>query len=144
MYLFHLDSMDGSLNNYPSIPAMDGYIFNGWDKIISLMPAENVTIAAQWIDKPTQFVEIVFSRVDLKEGGVVEIIKAYTSEEFTIEGFEVDDSTGESRFNIDVSKSEEFICNINGNRRGAANNSLDELIVLSTKVLSPSFQLLCL
>ena len=106
--------------DYPSIPVRDGYRFNGWDRIISLMPAQNITITAQWIDRPTQFVEIVFSRVDLEEGEAAEIIKGYTSEEFTIEGFEVDEKTGESVLIIrftDVAKSEEFVRSINEHKR---------------------------
>ena len=34
--------------NYPNNPARTGYTFTGWDKIITIVPAENVTINAQW------------------------------------------------------------------------------------------------
>ena len=33
---------------YPAEPVWVGYSFNGWDKNITNMPAENITIAAQW------------------------------------------------------------------------------------------------
>ena len=34
--------------NYPANPIREGYTFNGWNVSIERMPAENVTITAQW------------------------------------------------------------------------------------------------
>ena len=35
---------------YPENITKEGYIFNGWDKTITTMPAENITVTAQWIE----------------------------------------------------------------------------------------------
>ena len=81
---------------YPSAPLKDGYTFNGWDRIINFMPAENITITARWTEKPVELVEIVFSVKDMKEDEIKEAIEKYVpaGEEFTIERFEKDEKTG--------------------------------------------------
>lgn len=106
--------------DYPKNIQKDGYTFNGWDKIITNMPAENVTVTVQWVEKPTEFVEIVFDKKDLTEEEARSIIKQYTNDEFTIEGFEVDSKTGEIKAIIkfvESNKAEEFVRNINENKK---------------------------
>ena len=49
---------------YPKNMKKNGFTFNGWDRIINWMPAEDITITAQWREKPTNFIEIVFSKKD--------------------------------------------------------------------------------
>ena len=103
---------------YPENPTKEGYTFSGWSPKPVTMPAENVTVTAQWIEiksselekpsssshepeepsesssssssseKPSEYVEILFGKKDLKKEEIREIIKRYTDEEFTIELFE--------------------------------------------------------
>ena len=105
---------------YPKNVQKEGYIFNGWDMIIVFMPSRNLTVTAQWTDKPTPFVEIVFNKVNLSEEEVEVIIKGYTDEEFIIKSFVIDSHTGESTAIIkftDTTSSIEFIRTINENVR---------------------------
>ena len=78
---------------YPNAPVKDGFTFNGWDKIVTTVPAENITITAQWnVTKASEYVEIVLSQKGLSKDEVKEIIKGYVSdgEEFTIKNIESD------------------------------------------------------
>ena len=91
---------------YPENPTREGYTFNGWSPKLVRMLAENVTVTAQWTEKPSErssssgpeksseFVEIVFSKKDLNEEEIREIIREYTDSEFSIEKFEDDEETG--------------------------------------------------
>ena len=48
---------------YPEDMTREGFAFNGWTPKPERMPAENITIKAQWgITNPTEYVEIVFSK----------------------------------------------------------------------------------
>ena len=84
---------------YPNTPVKDGFTFNGWDKIVTTVPAENITITAQWTEKPVELVEIVFGVKDMKEDEIIQIIEKFvpTGEEFTIEKFTFDEETGGTR-----------------------------------------------
>lgn len=83
--------------NYPPDPVREGYGFVGWDVNVSIMAQVNVTVKAKWVENPTEFVEIVFGTSDLTEEQLKEVISQYTSEKFTIEEFDVDKETGETR-----------------------------------------------
>ena len=72
----------------------EGYVFNGWSPNPERMPAENITVTTQWIEKPSEFVEIVFGKKDLEEEQVKEILQVYTKEEYTIVNIENDEETG--------------------------------------------------
>ena len=112
---------------YPKNPIREGFTFNGWSPKPVRMPAEDVTVTAQWIEKPTEFVEIVFGKKDLKEEEVREILEVYTQEEFIIERFDVDEGTGEVRVIIkfvDVSKASEFVRNINEKEGSSSSDNL--------------------
>ena len=79
----------GSNITYPDNPSKAGHSFNGWDVIVSFVPAENLTITALWnITNPTH-VEIRFSSKDMSEEEAKEVIEKYTNgEEFVIVKFE--------------------------------------------------------
>lgn len=111
-----------ALVQYPKGVEKEGFTFNGWDVVISFMPDNDTTITAQWIEKPTQYVEIVLAKKDVTEDEIREIIKSYVdgAGKYTIEPFAVDPVTGETRVVIkfsDPAKSEEFVHNINENRK---------------------------
>lgn len=78
---------------YPKDVDREGYIFNQWDKNVTFMPAENITITALWTEATT-FVEIVFSAKDMSEAKAKAIIEKYTKDDFVIEKFEADKETG--------------------------------------------------
>ena len=102
---------------YPSNPEKSGYIFSGWDRNDTFMPAENITIIASWTEiVSTEVVEIVFSKKDLKKEEVETIIKEYTEGSFVIERFETDEGTGEIKVIIrfsDDTTAEEFVRKVN-------------------------------
>ena len=101
---------------YPENITKEGYIFNGWDRMIGNMPAHNLTITVLWTEEPKEFVEIMFGKKIFKKEEAEKIIKKYTDEEFTIEDFEIDEKTGETRIIIlfsDTTKTEEFVRKIN-------------------------------
>lgn len=105
---------------YPKGAQKEGYTFNGWDRIVAAMPAGNITITAQWVEKSTEFVEIVFNKKDLTKEEAKTIISQYTNEEFTIEGFEVDSKTGEIKVIVkfaDTAKAVDFVRSVNENNR---------------------------
>lgn len=103
---------------YPKNVEKEGFTFNGWDKIIGFMPAEDITITAQWCEKDTDLVKIVFKKKDMSEEEAKEIIKGYTSEGFVIEKLDYDENTGETIVTIkfvDSAKTTEFVRNVNEN-----------------------------
>ena len=111
--------------DYPKDMKREGFEFIGWSPNLERMPAENLTIRAQWnITNPSEYIEIVFSKNDLNEEEVKKIIAKYTSDEFAIKKFEVDMNTGElkvtARFG-DKEKASEFITSID--KKGDIQNS---------------------
>ena len=94
---------------YPGNMTIDGFTFNGWSPKPERMPAENITIKAQWdiitakssesekksesemssgLEKPSRFVEITFSTKELSREEAEKIIEKYTNgAEFVIEEF---------------------------------------------------------
>ena len=73
---------------YPEEMARKGFTFIGWIPRPETMPAENITVTAQWeITNATEYVEIVFSEKDLSEEEIRDIIKEFVPEgaDFTIE-----------------------------------------------------------
>ena len=76
------------------------------------MPAEDVTVTANWTANFTEFVEIVFATKDLKEKDVRETIKKYSDSEFAIVKFVGDEETGGTRVIVkfeDRKSAENFI-----------------------------------
>ena len=105
---------------YPKDIKKKGYFFNGWDRIIGLMPAENITITAQWSEKATEYVNITFEKKGINEEEAKEVINGYTNEEFNIEKFSYDENSGETIATVkfaDPAKTTDFIWNINTNRK---------------------------
>ena len=97
---------------YPADPTKEGHTFNGWSPKPERMPTRNITVTAQWIEKPSEYVEIVFGKKDLKEEDVREILQAYTQEEFVIEKIEEGEETGDVRVIvkfIDQAKADSFV-----------------------------------
>lgn len=112
------------------------------------MPAENITITAQWTEKPTEYVEIVFEKKDISEDEARAVIRKYTDEEFVIVKIETDEETGEVRVIAkfdDVAKSEEFVRNINGKKIPETtfikrvNGARSEASSISLSLVPPSF-----
>ena len=79
---------------YPENPTKEGHTFNGWSPKPERMGGHDITITAQWIEKSSEFVGIVFDRKEMKEKEAEEIIKEYMDEGFTIEKIETDKDTG--------------------------------------------------
>ena len=81
----------GEAIDYPENPEREGFTFAGWSPKPETMPAEDITIVAQWtVANPVECVEIMFSQDDLTEDAAEEIIKGLSPEgaKFTIEKFE--------------------------------------------------------
>ena len=100
---------------------MNGYAFAGWTPRPERMPAEDVTITAQWdVAKPSEYVEIVFDRKGLSKEKVKEIVEKYVQrgEEFAIETIESgSDGTRVVIKFTDQEKASEFIRSVNESRR---------------------------
>ena len=106
--------------DYPKNVEKEGEIFNGWDKIITFVPAENVTVKALWREKPIEYVEVVLEKKEVTMEEAKKIIEEYTTEEFIIERIVTDETTGEIKIIVvfaDPDKSTEFIRYVNENRR---------------------------
>ena len=98
----------------------DGYTFDGWSPNPERMPAHDLNLTAQWVQKPTEYVEIVFGKKDLKEEDAEEILRGYTQEKFKIIRFETDEDTGDIIAIIkfeDKEKASDFVRSINEYRR---------------------------
>ena len=107
---------------YPDGMSREGFVFAGWVPNPERMEAGNIIIRAQWnITKPSEYVEIVFSRKDLSDDEIKEIIGNYAPEggEFTIVKIEPDE-LGELKVIIkfiDQEKASEFVRNVNEHKR---------------------------
>ena len=117
---------------YPENVERENYTFNDWEPKPERMPAEDITVKAQWNEtivtdesntktNSSEYVEIVFGKKDLNEEEAKEIIKRYVDEDdFTIEKFEVDKETGEIvmivKF-VDKDKAIYFVENVNKYKR---------------------------
>lgn len=88
--------IDGEAVVYPPDPVREGYGFVGWDVNVTKMSTYNVTVKAQWVEGPTEYVEIVFGVSNMTESQIRNVLMQYTSDDFTIEKFEVDETTGET------------------------------------------------
>ena len=101
---------------YPEEMTREGFTFAGWSPKPERMPAENITIKANWtITSPTEYVEIVFSQKDLSEEDIRNIIKEFVSGEtdFEVEQFEND--SGETTVIVkfsDKETAEKFVENV--------------------------------
>ena len=76
---------------YPANMKREGHAFKGWSPKPVRMPAENITVWAQW-NEVSEYVEIVFSTKDLNEEKAKEIVEKYTGAEFTIAKFVSDEN----------------------------------------------------
>ena len=65
---------------YPEEMTRVGFTFAGWVPKPEAMPAENITVKARWdITKPTEYVEVVFSK-NLTEEEIRDIVKEFVPE----------------------------------------------------------------
>ena len=104
---------------YPRDVERKGYIFVRWNNTaFEFMPDHDIVTKAIW-NETTQYVEIVFDTKDMSKDDIENIIKKFTdSTDFTIEGFEVDKDSGETKVIIkftDTEKAEEFFDNVHTN-----------------------------
>ena len=130
---------------YPKTPEREGYTFGGWDRTIKRMPAENIVITALWLEKPSELVEIVLEVKNMTKEKAKEVIEKYTDEEFTIEKFEVDEKTGETKIIIkfvDTKKAEEFVRTVNNIVRESSDNFIKNVNVINADFLDFSFKVI--
>ena len=81
----------GEAINYPEDPERKGFTFAGWSPKPETMPAEDITIEAEWtIENPSKCVEVMFTQDGLTKATAEEIIKGLVPEgtEFTIKKFD--------------------------------------------------------
>lgn len=127
---------------YPVNIVKEGYKFNGWDINITNMPANNITITAQWEEDDetftSQYVKISFSSKDLSEEEVKKIISSYTSSEFNIAKFEDNDGgvTVIIKFD-DTEEATRFVRTI----KDSSNEFVNEVDMIIYDDLSSSFRL---
>ena len=83
---------------YPDdIAERKGFTFVGWSPKPETMPAENITVTAQWdITDPSECVEIVFSEKDLGEEEIKDIIKEFVPEGTKVTINKVESGSGET------------------------------------------------
>ena len=123
--------------NYPVNLTREGYTFNGWEPKPVMMPAEDTTVVAQWIENATsEVIKIVFSKKDMTKEEVFEIIKEFTKENFTIKEFGVNENGSLVviiRFD-DETNAKNFVDAI------AASDNSNELFIESISFLSEPLQ----
>ena len=91
---------------YPTAIERFGYSFDKWDKILTEMPAEDVTIKALWNFTATENVEIVFSTKGMTEEEAKKIIDAFTDDIFSIEEVHSNSETGDTVVIVKFSSNE--------------------------------------
>ena len=97
--------------NYPTV-TREGYTFSGWVPKPERMPAEDITVVAQWVKDSSQYVEIVIVSKDLSKEELENIIKRFTDDIFYIEKIENDDETNGTRIIIrftDPANADDFV-----------------------------------
>ena len=95
---------------YPPDPKKEGYIFDGWDKNLTVMPAENTTVNALWTSeaKGAKYVVVVINNGKAMSDDIVKVIlKPYTQDDFFIEGAVTDKKTGKTTVAIRFTSNEE-------------------------------------
>ena len=98
----------------------EGYMFDGWEPNIAVMPAHNVTAVAQWkeiivpssssTEIVSEYVEVIFETKNMTEDEIRAFIEKYTDEKFTIE--KVESENGETTVIIrfeDSEKANDFV-----------------------------------
>lgn len=134
---------------YPNVSEREGYVFDGWNNYHDYMPAKDITIAVLWVEA-MPFVEITFGTVDLSKHEITEVLCQYTNSSFTIDVFEVDNGSGETRVIIkfnDAEKSIEFVRNVNTAIENGADSFIRKISALKevpTISFSPLGRPLCL
>ena len=100
---------------YPKDLQNGNLTFNGWDKIPSFTPAQDINITAQWRETPVRYAEIVFDKEGLKKADIEDVVKGYTNETFVVKYTE-----GESKAVVvfdDEAKCVEYVKNVNENKK---------------------------
>ena len=98
--------------DYPENPIREGYNFTGWAPKPERVPAEDITIVANWTEITSDQVKIVFDGKDMTREDAEEIIKKWTDENFEIIKVDEDKDTGEIIVIIefdDVEKAKNFV-----------------------------------
>lgn len=124
---------------YPGTPVRGGYTFSGWEPIIDVMPANDVTISAQWV---SEYVKIVFGKKDLSEDEAENVFDQYTKESYKIIQVFADEETGNSvvivKF-VDAEKASEFVRNVH---ESSDKNGINEVIFTAFEVsFSPKLEI---
>ena len=86
--------------NYPEGMTREGFNFAGWSPNPERMPAENITVKAQWTitspENPTYSVEIVFSEKDLSEKEIKDIIQEFVPDGTNFTIAKIESESGET------------------------------------------------
>ena len=99
---------------YPDNIEREGYAFDGWNPKVVLMPGNNLTISAGWIEavEATEFVEVIIKRSDLTKSEAEEITRRFTTAVFSVERIELIAEAGETRIVVrfvDREEAEKFV-----------------------------------
>ena len=85
--------VSGDAITYPDVADTADKFFV-WDKYITTMPGEDTVVRGTWMNN-SRYVEITFEGRDLSEGDADEILKKYTTDDFTIVKLEEDATSTE-------------------------------------------------
>ena len=123
-YTITFDFKDGTVSSvvldfnstieYPeNVSERVGFTFNGWSPKPERMPADDITVKAQWVvTNPTECVEIVFSKKDMSESEARKTIEEFVPEgtEFNsaITEYDSEETTASIRF-ADKETAKEFV-----------------------------------
>lgn len=131
------------------VPTKEGYSFVGWftvdnEKITNesiVKIANDHTLYARWTEIPTNKVEVIFNSKDLSKKEIIDAIKQYTKDEFTIVHFE--DTSGEINVIIefnDVTSAVDFVENIRSTSDSITKNLVKSVkyIFSNTESFNPS------
>ena len=89
-------SVDAPIEYPKDIAEREGFTFAGWNPKPERMPAEDITVKAQWtVTNPTECVEVVFSQEGLTEENIRNIVNDFVPEGTKVDVEKVGDESAE-------------------------------------------------